>query len=395
MNPVRIFHRRAVLVALILSCAASSALGQSSGARVKGDDRKAAGWVLSKGGNVTLLSRDKEVEVGAGQALPQDSFQIKRVFLQNTTAPKSTDPNDLAALVGPKLITAEELAVLAGLAKVENVFVQGVAAAPGFFDTLKTLPKLRDLHWLGDATMTDEHLKRFQELPPLEGIRFESNTTLTAAGLANLAATQPGLVSLNLKLGGYKDDAVPQLLKFRRLKTLDIAWTNVGLAATQSLAALPDLEFLSLSSGQLSAAMDWTKFGKLTQVRILFDEEIKISDSGLEGLATCRKLETLNVEGEADLTLVQMRAIGSLRSVRRLIFYSVTVPDGSWAHLAAMPKLETLKVVGVQPFTDRDLMGFADARSLKTLDLQGTLVTDAGVAAFRKKRGDVSVNVVK
>lgn len=360
--------------------------------RVKGDDRKAAEWVLAKGGEVTISSRDKEVKLKTGQSLPPDAFQLVAVSLKNDAVATNKNPEDLSTLLGPKPVTAAELTVLAGLPKLERVYVQKVTASPEFFDTLKTLPKLRSLEWLGDNTMQDAHMVRFKELPPLGDLRLEMNESLTRAGMEVIVAAQPGLTSLNLKHGEYKDDVVPLLLKLRRLQVLEIPWTHITPGAISTLAALPDLQSLTLSGEQCTSGIDWSKFTKLTSMRLLFDEQVPIEETGLAHLAGCRKLELLQVEGDAAFSLAGMKTIGGLRSLRTLIFYTMTVPDGCWSYLTAMPKLESFKVSGVNPFTDRDLMTLAACRPLKKVIADKSAVTPGGVDAFRKKRSDVEVD---
>jgi hypothetical protein len=67
------------------------------------------------------------------------------------------------------------------------------------------------------------------------------------------------------------------------------------------------------------------------------------------------------------------------------------ITDAAVEHLKPARKLKTLNLEGNQNISDACLKHLEGIKALQTLHLRGAQVTDIGVAAFKKARPDVRV----
>lgn len=197
------------------------------------------------------------------------------------------------------------------------------------------------------------------------GIRPEqivlSSGTLTATGFAKLVELPEFSAVTVLSLKCYDramDDRIFPLL--------------AKLSGLKSLLLVPEAQLTGVGIGELKACPE------LTEVRWSGGSP---RPQGLQELTLLPKLQQV---GFADITCTEQHVLAlSKLNVRELGLHACKVEDGSLRHLAMMDQLEMLGLT-YNPLTDQGLSALKSLTNLSRLDLQGTMVTAAGIAELEQ-----------
>lgn len=376
----------------------------SSKQTVKGDDRKAADWVLSVGGTVEIWENQfNSRKISTLGDLPPGKLALRRVSLDNNNG-------------SIKPVTDTDLSVLAGLERLEIVQLQSLNITSAAFGVFQTCPQIKQFilqyNSLGDDLWPYlSGLKQLKQLSqgfdklPVQGLGisklssetlndlFLGNTKIVDAALAEIG-TFTEMTRLDLDACKITDAGMPALAPLKKLFHINVRGTNVtatGLASLKSaplsslgygismadfteqlpqVAALfPKLERLILPRDVNPTPEEWKKVAQaMPRVTKMSFNSWKFSDSACEGLDLLPELEELDL-AYAPLTNA---GIVSLARVKKLDWLSI--PDAK--------------------ITDAALETFAGMKKLKALKLPKPAngLTAEGIAKFKKQRPDVKMN---
>ncbi|WP_254508644.1 leucine-rich repeat domain-containing protein [Anatilimnocola floriformis] len=148
------------------------------------------------------------------------------------------------------------------------------------------------------------------------------------------------------------DDCLEQLVRNRKLESLDLQHFRLNRARFELLQRLQHLNTLSLTGNE-------------------------VDDEALESLALLHQLKTLMLDG-TNLTSQGLRRVAELEHLQRLyVSASKTIDDRAIGELKPLKNLRTLSLVGTST-TSAALEHIGDMKELRTLDLSHTPLTDSG-----------------
>jgi formylglycine-generating enzyme required for sulfatase activity/Leucine-rich repeat (LRR) protein len=254
-------------------------------------DRKAAEWVLSIGGQVTIRPDNQPQTFAINRNLPAGHFQVLEVYLNGNYGFSSAALVNLKGLTNLKrldlwLTNASDtgLAHLKGLTNLTHLSLSATHVTNDGLIHLKNLTNLRQLilthtrvsdaglvHlkdlsnlqelWLGATLLSDAGLVHLGGLTNLRFLSLGVNTQVTDAGLIHLKGLT-NLKDLNLSMTQLTDAGVPMLASLgTRLDKLSVEGTHISAKGFATLrAAVPgiplkwteanrDLATLALSLG--------------------------------------------------------------------------------------------------------------------------------------------------
>jgi hypothetical protein len=269
----------------------------------------------------------------------------------------------------------------------------------------------RFLSVLSFPRLTDDGLVRLKSFPPGD-VRARD-------GSSPAKLEWPGFLNYQkLVLAGTSitDRGLVQLRNMERLEYLDLAGTRVtdaGLAGL--LPTLPGLRTLVLGTqremplGQVKYAVaavtdrglaDVARSSKLETLRL---SGMPVTDGGLASLAGMEKLARLNLNG----TRVTDAGLAHVQDMKQLVELSLVdtkVTDAGLVHLADHPRLFTL-FLNNDAITDQGLTHLATMPMMLvgerkigrvglagTISLNGTQVTDSGLARLREQLPKVRIS---
>jgi hypothetical protein len=264
--------------------------------------------------------------------------------------------------------------------------------------------------WVGD---TD--LRRLNELPDLTWLDL-SLTHITDQGMLEIK-NLPGVEELNLYFAEYvTDEGVAALKGWKKLRRLNLHGTKIGDAGLEHIAAIATLESLNVGS-TLMSDVGLERLTQLTHLKELTMGGNELGDAGLQALRQMHGLTYLDLSGrqgtdknvwtiamtdtglDAVLTLTELRelrfactSIGVGIEGTRLGEVSVLSVTPQWLkRMDALRKLERLKVQGCGRIGDDAIPALAALPALREADLQGTGVTEKGVAALKAAKPGIVV----
>jgi serine/threonine protein kinase/WD40 repeat protein/Leucine-rich repeat (LRR) protein len=407
----------------------------------KDPDRRAAQWVLSIGGTLTIPIGGEDRVMNAAGDLPAGNFWVRTVDL-------GANPN----------LNDDAMAQLANFTNLKTLYMSRTKVGDAGLAHLASRTTLTHLNLgqtlVGDAGM--KHLEGNKNLVHLHlygthvgdaGLEHLNGlTSLTHLDLSGTRVTDSGLRHLrnctqlaNFYLGGtaVTDAAVPYLKMLTNLSKLDVRGTSVTASGVAELKkSLPNCEILfgsTPSSVPGSAAVDpdrraaqWAlslggtvavavNGGSIRTIRAAADlpaEKFQVTeihlgdaqqatDAGLANVAGLRGLYSLTLQGPGitDAGLVHLKSIPTLQNLALsrtgisdaglahlagltnmlgLYLNNTPIGDGGLAHLAKLNKLATL-TLGNTKVTDAGLPHLAGSTQLTALALNGTNVSDAGL----------------
>jgi len=171
--------------------------------------------------------------------------------------------------------------------------------------------------------------------------------------------------SLTLSPSTLKESSWPSLERFRSLERLRLCGSLVSRLDLAVLQQLPQLRFLNLPFTSLGDKQ-LTIIAKLKRLRGLDIRWTDVTDSGLEPLHALHALERLSLVAlPVDKGL---RHIQDLRSLRELNLSQSALSDQGAIHLAKLPGLTRLDVHATK-ITDRGIRSLTPLRDLQYLDV--------------------------
>ncbi len=238
-------------------------------------------------------------------------------------------------------ITDAGLAELASLKHLASLDIAGTSITDAGLASLKQLPALAHLH-LGE---------------------FDQGTAITDAGLNNIGELT-NLTHLDLSGSFLTDAGLAHLKKLSRLTTLTINFSGItqsGLAELEPLQSLEDLGLNRVPIDDAGAAA----LAKLKSLR-KFTCDLRVTDKGLELLATLPMLEEMHLRGEG-VTDAGIEQIARMKTLKALSFRGCPITDAGLAQLADLPQLERLSLWDTH-VTGNGLACLATAARLSRLD---------------------------
>jgi hypothetical protein len=371
--------------------------------QVKGDDRKAAEWVLSVGGIVRLWENTNAITVSKPEDLPKGSFSIRSITLDNNNG-----------VIKP--FTDADFAVLAGLEKLADIALQKLAITPAALDTLGTCPFLFQVGMQYNAFGDDawQHLAGVRNLTKL----YQSYDKLPVTGIGLSRLSRETLAELSLSSSPISDQALVEIATFPQITTLVLEVTQITDEGIKHLAQLKKLEKLNVRNTDVTPAgliplkgqmLTLLGYGRTLQETAGGAAEVSVLFPKLEALALPRdcnptpadcaalsnawpKLKRLSFNSrKVDDT--GCAAVAAMSSLEEIDFMYCPITDVGVASLAQMKKLTWLAIPDAK-LTDAALDTLAKMKVLKTLKLPKPAngLTAEGIAKFKKQRPDVKLN---
>jgi hypothetical protein len=383
--------------------APASAVATTSTNPAKGDDRKAAEWVLSVGGTVRLWDKGTGTIVNSLADLPEGEFSIRSLNLngQRTTIKPFTD---------------EEFGVLAGLERLDNIELVGLDITPAALEVLSTCPNLTQIGSQYNR-FGDEMWAHLAGVPNLEKL-YQSYDELPVQGIGTSNLNPKTLRTLSISNSPVMDEALPEIGKLINLTELILERTKVTDTGIASLAGLKGLTSLQLRNTDVTAKglaslkglpVTSISYGRTVSEMAAQAPEVAAIFPKVESLwvprdvnptteewtalaATWPKLKELIGINSKTFTDDACAGITAFEGLEELQFFSAPlVTDKGISSLAPFKKLSALRFITSDfSLTDASLVTLAGMRGLKTLKLPRCKgITPAGIAQFKKDRPDV------
>lgn len=344
--------------------------------KVRGDDRKAAEWVLANWSESRLIVDSKLVKTM--DELPKGKFAVTGFSIDGRYYTGKA-PLEKTVL----------LENLGGLAEVRSV-------------TLGSFPDLKDedLSFIGTLTSLDElrlakmsctdavlgHLKRLKKLGKLE---FGELPNLTGTGFAELAEL-PMLDWIVHWKGGATDEGVAALAKLPELESLDIQ-ANPGVTN----ACIPSLRAMSKLTSLCIAATNITPdgFGAAPMPKITNLAGNNLAKLPLSKLAPQLALIFPNVESFLHShfanTAEDLSALAHFKKLKKFT-NAGTIQDIAWPGLLELRDLAVFQVYS-NPISDATWQMLAKIKKLKVVRYGNKPTNETALAAFKKQRPDVKL----
>jgi Leucine-rich repeat (LRR) protein len=307
--------------------------------RAKGEadpDRRAAEWVLSIGGKVTIRVGDKEQVVTTAKELPPATFQLVLVELGGNQQLTNDELRQLKNLTNLAVLGLdgtrfrdEGLVHLKDLRNLRVLSLNGTRVGDAGLDLIKNLPTLAELN-LRRTRVGDDGLDYLKSLPKLDRLYLD-DTKVGNGGLSHLSG--------------------------KNLSTLTLADTLVTDAGLEHLATLTGLRALSLSNN-------------------------RVTDAGLGHFKGLTNLTDLWLGG-TQVTNNALAHVKGLNNLTRLMLDRTRISDAGLEHLKGLAKLTHLNLSKTQ-VGDAGLKHLHGLIRLEALVITGTKVTADGVAAMQK-----------
>ncbi|MCB1227875.1 MAG: serine/threonine protein kinase, partial [Verrucomicrobiales bacterium] len=373
----------------------------------KGNDRAAAEWVLSLGGEASIVVSSRatsSMRVRKAEDLPKDSFFISYVDLAfGDTSPKPQLPID-------------NLDLLAGLQELKALRLSGSSFSEPMLRILSSLPRLTKLVLI-EGNYSDGVVDHLKLCKSLTALTIELNPSFTGARLGELTplkltelslkntgvlpshfatiATWSDLKSLTLWYADYTDDDVEVFSKMSKLESLQVLQTKITFAGLDHFANCRKLTSLCTGPPPEEPTPEFMRLVEAFPKLSSYSMEGPCSRRQVAALAAFKNLETLELRDPetSDESLLGVLDLPKLKTLRLNSEGGREVSPAAIQQLAAHRGLESLISDGLPQFDDKTLLALADMRQLKNLELGPTpKLTAVGIAAFKKKRPDVKFN---
>jgi Leucine-rich repeat (LRR) protein len=290
----------------------------------------------------------------------------------------------------------------------EIAVVAGAELTPEDLAAFADLAGLRSLQIQNCRSLDDTAVEALKGLAGLETLAI-TNSSITDAAVATIAASFPGLVDLDLSsntnLTGAALRSIAGLGKLQRLNLMQCRFNDIH---TRRLAKLPELEVVDLRGNMEAGDLTLDVLGKLPKLRALKHRSSTVTDDGIERLAASGSLASLLAQdfvitdaagpalariGSLDsLEIFRCQGFGSegvlalapLKKIERLTLRDLpNVGDAGLAVLGQLPALKRLYLHELASVGDAGLAHLAQAKSVAVLDLWSLpQVTDASAAVI-------------
>lgn len=364
--------------------------------KVRGDDRKAAEWVLSIGGTVKVGAADiKSVE-----ALPRGQFVVTSVILP-TPMPDTPDAafDQLAGLTDLKVFQTSG----------------GGNQTDAAFRFLSSCPQLIRVDVQNWVNLEGAWLQYLASSQNLEALWVTSSAKSDLSGLAQLPGGK--LEWLQLRGTGINADTVKAIGRFKQLSLLSLRETKIGDESLPVLASLPHLEALNVMQTEITNK-GLLSLAKLSVKSLGFGSRLSDLPAEIATVAAAfPKLEALELPpgtfAATDLAMlgaawpkIKMLSISSTTDVQadafaglpkiwpqmeELVLSKTNITDTHMADIAKLKKLALLRIATCNQLTPACLSVLQKMGGLKNLGIKPGQFPEAGLQAFKKQRPDVTL----
>jgi hypothetical protein len=361
----------------------------------KGDDGKAAEWVLSIGGTVKVGDED----IKSAEALPRGKFYLTSIIMP-TTMPDTPDA---------------AFDQLAGLGELKVFQISGGNQTDAAFRFLSSCPKLVRIDVQNCLNFQGSWLHYLAPLQNLQSLWVTSSAKSDLSGLARLPGGK--LEILDLRATAINADTFREIGRFKQLNRLGLRETNIGDECLPVLATLNRLDSLSVmqtaitNKGLISLAKLPIKtlgFGNrlddfstdLAQIAAAFPklEALDIPPGTLTSntlstlAAAWPALKTLNISNPTSLEANVFTDIAQRwPQLQGLVLSKTNTSDAHLLDLAKLKKLERLRIAGCTEITPAGLTVLQKMGGLKMLGIKPGQLPEADLNAFKKQRPDVQL----
>jgi Leucine-rich repeat (LRR) protein len=195
-----------------------------------------------------------------------------------------------------------------------------------------------------------------------------------------------------------RDPDMEKLAQYRKLRSVDLAYTSVSDTGLQNLAALKDLERLYLAGCTRISRQGLASLPLLPRLECLDASQLNVI--GVDWSAIAPKLKSLNLHGAA-IGDEDLKTLTALNDLQALDLGTTRLTDGCAKHVKSLIQLRELEIsfsgfslsglkelrglkhlttLALGPgFTDEGCSELAVFKELTNLDLSGTTVTDSGL----------------
>lgn len=367
--------------------------------KVKGDDRKAAEWVLGLGGKVTLVQ--PRIEIVSVADLPKGKFELLSLNFNNTQGQIAEFPDSAWEAV-------------AGLQSLQWIDCEKIKMSPAAFEHVSTCPSVTNFQI--QYTLLDDNLWPYlARMPNIKKLSLSYNPSLTGVGISK--AVLPELETLLMMHREVVDAALPEVATFKKLRELHLDGTQITDTGIAALTNARYLERLNVIGTPVTAQgltklkslpVAWLGFGRTLSEMVGQLPEVAPLFPKLEHLILPRESnptsEEVQVIAKAVPELLQIEcrthkcddsgaaALSQLAKLETLDLQYAPITNIGIASLATMKKLRTLRLADAKA-TDACFESLAKLKTLKILRLPkpGNGITADGLAKFKKQRPDVKV----
>ena len=364
-----------------------------------GDDRAAAEWVISIGGQVKVSGESKTIRTAAD--LPTGKFRVAEVTL----------PSDIA---GVKVGDLDRLANLTELTTFRCSLTpqSNPAIDDDEFRFLGSCPKLTEVQLQNCSKLEGCWLAYLAPLKNLTMLILVSSASSDVSGLSLLGKNS--LTHLSLRGTATSDESLLAIGQLGNLEFLGLRSTPVTNAGIEALSTLSNLEILDLTEtavtaagltplarvplrniGLGSSAKEFAGFAPViakifprSDGVILPPGNLSASTLGAIGSAW-PKMTFLSTASSTEFDDDTFDTIAeSMPDLQKLMIWRSEVKDVHLAGIARLKKLKKLNLQGAQ-VTDAILPTLVSLKSLTNLVLLETQVSAKGLAEIMKQRPDI------
>ena len=324
--------------------------------RSVGDDRKAAGWVLSIGGSVVIEESGKELSPSKLQDLPKGSFVIKAIRL----APSSAK----------NLLMSEGLTPLAGLLRLSRLTVVDVNLKDSDYRLLLSLPALTEVYFTRTG-IRDENLASILDHGGLRNIGLNDEHNVTNEGVAILRSA-PSLIAIALVGCSFvTSETVKEIAQWSKLEGVELTASNLGDADLSALNNLNKLTSLRL--------------GKIPGVTV----------EGLRGLTKREMITNLAINLPQKDPSAAIEQIAQMFPNLEMIHFSQLDTQKHDVELAGVSRFSKLKKVALTGagFGNATLDVLAKMPGLELMSIETSSVTPDAVAAAMKANPKLKITL--
>jgi len=193
----------------------------------------------------------------------------------------------------------------------------------------------------------------------------------------------------------FTEEALPHISNFRHLKMLSLAGGQITDGGLRRVAALKELEGLSLRDARLVSCAGLAELPKLPQLRRLELTNAPICDAAVAELAALQSLEELSVEGSS-LSVQSLEVVARMPNLRIL---SLDLGDhiiGRDAVLClhSLPNLKRL-TLHCSEISDQAVLEIKSLTNLRLLSLGDSRVSWQALASLRQLLPDLAVKTAR
>jgi serine/threonine protein kinase/Leucine-rich repeat (LRR) protein len=339
----------------------------------KDPERRAALWVLTVGGGISIRLSGQNDEIIPITNLPSELFVVYEVNLNHNPHVSDQDLAHLAEL--------KSLAVL-------NLRGTNITGA-GLFH-LKKANSLRELDLVDCHHIDDGGLGHLKELQNLDRLWLYA-TPISNEGLIHIKELK-SLTSLNVGYTRVTEEGLDHLLELKNLTFLHIGGDKITDAGLARLKELKKLKYLDINRNPITDA-GLIHLKELPDLSWINFSETEITDAGLIHLKELQKLNRLEFRKNKGLTDAGLVHLGDLRQLSSLFLDDLNITDTGMAQLKGLTNLSLLSLAGTH-ITDASLVHLSALKSVDELNLSNTNISDRSLAWIGLQPGRKQVSLV-